>query len=308
MRFVIWILSAVLTCSALPAAAADKTVGVVMSGNLDYYQEVHKTFTQTLAKEGFDFRKVDTILQMPSPELLSWTNAARKLVVAEVNVLVTYGAPAALATLKETRGIPIIYTCVFDPISIGVTGRNVTGISSKVPVSSMVKYLKRLVPFTRLAVVYNEVEPDSVRQLNELSQLEAQFGFQVVKMPVKKPDEVRRLSFSGKAEAVYITVSAVANESIDTIVGLARSAKVPTASQLGSVAERGVVLTLAPSAMEQGETAAKLAARVLKGENPVSLTPEVPRLVELVLNIKEASAIGLKIPLDLVSDATRIIK
>jgi len=308
MRFVTWILSAVLACSALPAAAADKTVGVVMSGNLDYYQEVHKTFTQTLAKEGFDFRKVDTILQMPSPELLSWTNAARKLVIAEVNVLVTYGAPAALATIKETKGIPIIYTCVFDPISVGVTGRNVTGISSKVPVSSMVKYLKRLVAFTRLAVVYNEMEPDSVRQLNELSQLEAQFGFQVVKMAVKKPDEVKRLSFAGKAEAVFITVSAVANESVDAIVGLARSAKVPTASQIGAVAERGVILTLTPSAMEQGEAAAKLVARALKGENPAGMTPEVPRLVELVLNIKEANAIGLKIPLDLVSDATRVIK
>ncbi len=308
MRFVLWILSAVLACSALPAAAADKTVGVVMSGNLDYYQEVHKTFTQTLAKEGFDFRKVDTILQMPSPELLSWTNAARKLVVAEVNVLVAYGAPAALATIKETKGIPIIYTCVFDPISVGVNGRNVTGISSKVPVSSMVKYLKRLVPFTRLAVVYNDQEPDSVRQLNELSQLEAQFGFQVVKMQVKRPDDVKKLSFAGKAEAVYITVSAVVNESVDAIVGLARSAKVPTASQLGAMAEHGVILTLSPSAMEQGEAAAKLTARVLKGENPAGMTPEVPRLVELVLNIKEANAIGIKIPLDLVSDATRVVK
>jgi putative ABC transport system substrate-binding protein len=172
----------------------------------------------------------------------------------------------------------------------------------------MVKYLKRLVPFTRLAVVYNEMEPDSVRQLNELFQLEAQFGFQVVKMAVKKPDEVKRLSFAGKAEAVFVTVSAVANESIDTIVGLARSAKIPTASQLGAVAEHGVILTLTPSAMEQGESAAKLVARALKGENPAGMTPEVPRLVELVLNIKEANAIGLKIPLDLVSDATRVIK
>lgn len=308
MRQAIWILSAFLIFSLRPAAAADKTVGVVMSGNIDYYQEVHKNFTHMLAKEGYDFRKVDTILQMPSPELLSWTNAARKLVVAEVNVLVTYGAPASLATIKETKGIPIVYACVFDPAAIGVTGRNVTGISSKVPVSSMVKYLKRLVPFTKLAAVYNEVEPDSVRQVEELSQLEAQYGYQLVKMPVKRPDDVKKLTFAGKAEAVFITVSAVANEAVETIVGLARSAKIPTASQVGAVSERGVVLTLAPSALEQGEAAAKLTAKVLKGENPVSLAPEVPRLVELVLNIKEANAIGLKVPLDLVSDATRVIK
>ena len=88
-----------LLLSALPAGAADKTVGVIMSGNMGYYQEVHKAFAASLGKEGFDFRKVDTLLQMPSPDSLSWANAARKLVVAEVNVLVTYGAPAALAMI-----------------------------------------------------------------------------------------------------------------------------------------------------------------------------------------------------------------
>jgi putative ABC transport system substrate-binding protein len=301
-------LAAVLICFALPAAAAEKTVGVVMSGNIGYYQDVHKAFSGALAKEGFDFRKVDTILQMPSPDLLSWTNASRKLVVAEVNVLVAYGAPAALAIMKETKGIPIVYAGVYDPNAVGVSGRNVTGISAKVPVTSLLKYLKKMVPFTRLAAVYNDTEPDSVRQVEELSQLEAQYGFQTVKMNVKKPDDVRRLTFGGKTDAVFITVSAVANESIDAIVGLARAAKIPSVSQTGGSADHGVILTLSPSANEQGESAAKLAAKVLKGGNPAGLTPEVPRLVELVVNLKEAGALGIKVPLDLISDATKVIK
>jgi len=84
MRAIRWILAAALLLSALPAGAADKTVGVIMSGNMGYYQEVHKAFAASLGKEGFDFRTVDTLLQMPSPDSLSWANAARKLVVAEV--------------------------------------------------------------------------------------------------------------------------------------------------------------------------------------------------------------------------------
>lgn len=308
MRRTIWMLSALLLSAAAPGAAAEKTVGVVMSGNIGYYQEVHKAFSMALAKEGFDFRKVDTILQMPSPDPLSWTNASRKLVVAEVNALVTYGAPATLAAIKETKAVPIVFAGVYDPAAVGAAGRNVTGISSKVPVTSVLKYLKKLVPFAKLAVVYNELEPDSLRQVDELSQLEAQYGFQSVKMSVKKADDVKKLIFAGKADAVFITVSAVANESLDAIVALARSAKVPTASQTGGAAEHGVVLTLSPSATEQGEAAARLAAKVLKGENPASLTPEVPRLVELVVNLKEAGAVGIKAPLDLISDATRVIK
>src|SRR5512140_3687997 len=120
-----FILLCALLC-AIPAQAAEKTVGVVMSGNIGYYQEIHRAFVGELAKEGFDHRKVDTLLQMPSPDPMSWTNAARKLVVAEVDVLVTYGAPAALAALKETKSVPLIYAGVYDPLASGVAGRNVT--------------------------------------------------------------------------------------------------------------------------------------------------------------------------------------
>ncbi len=302
------ILFAVLLLAASVAAGADKTVGVIMSGNLGYYQEVHKSFASTLAKEGFDHRKIDTLLQMPSPDLLSWTNAARKLAVAEVNVLVTYGAPASISAIKETKSIPIVYAGVYDPGGVGVSARNITGISSKVPMTSLFKYLRKLMPFAKVAVVYNESEPDSMRQVDELRQLESQYGFQSVRMPIKKTDDARKLSFAGKADVVFISVSSAANEALESIVKSAHAAKMPTVSQLGGSGEKGVILTLAPSPVEQGEAAAKIAARLLKGERAASIPPEVPKLVELVLNLREANVLGIKVPMDLITDATRVIK
>lgn len=308
MKRLRWILSAVLLFAASAAAAADKTVGVIMSGNLWYYQEVHKAFAGALAKEGFDHRKIDTLLQMPSPDLLSWTNAARKLSVAEVNVLVTYGAPAAIAAIKETRNIPIVYAGVYDPVAIGVSARNTTGISSKVPMTSLLKYLKKLMPFTKLAVVYNESEPDSVRQADELKQLESQYGFQSVRLPIKKSDDARKLVFAGKADVVFISMSSAANEALDGIVKAAHGSKIPTVSQTGGSCEKGVILSLAPSPAEQGEAAGRIAARLLRGDSASSIPSEVPKLVELVLNLKEANALGIKVPMDLITDATRVIK
>ena len=303
-----WILTVLLVLGASAADAADKTIGVIMSGNLGYYQEVHKAFVGAIAKEGFDYRKVDTLLQMPSPDMLSWTNSARKLTVAEVNVIVTYGAPAAVAAIKETKSIPIVYAGVYDPAAVGVSARNITGISCKVPLTSLLRYLRKLTPFSKVAVVYNESEPDSVRQADELAQLESQYGFQSVRMPVRKVDDAKRLSFAGKADAVFITMSAAANEALDVIVKAAVAAKIPTISQTGGTAEKGVILSLAPSPAEQGEAAGRIAARVLRGENPAAIPPEVPKLVELVLNLKEANALGIKVPMDLITDATRVIK
>jgi putative ABC transport system substrate-binding protein len=308
MRTITWLICAALLICATPAGAADKTIGVVMAGNIGYYQELHRAFTNGLIKEGFDRRKVDTLLQMPAPDPLSWTNAVRKLVVADVNVLVTYGgAPAALA-IRETKSTPIVYAGVYDPAGIGVAARNMTGISSKVPITSLLKYAKKLTNFTKLAVVYNELEPDSVKQVEELTALEGQYGFQTVKMAVKRLDDARALTYAGKADAVFISVSATVNEALAEIVKAAHGSKIPTMSQTGGSGDKGVILTLAPSATEQGEAAARMVARILNGENPANIAPEVPKLVELVLNLKEATALGLKPSMDLISDATKVIK
>ena len=146
MRRLRWkLFTALLVLYASMALAAEQTVGVIMSGNIGYYQEVHRAFVGALVKEGFDYRKIDTLLQMPSPDPLSWTNAARRLAVAEVNVLVTYGAPATLAAIRDTKGIPIVFAGVYDPGAVGISSRNVTGISAKAPMASLLLSRSRFV-------------------------------------------------------------------------------------------------------------------------------------------------------------------
>ena len=140
MRTILLLLFLLFSCPA-PSNAADKALGVIMSGNIEYYQEVHEAFVITLAKEGFDSRMVDTFVKIPSPDLLSWTNAARRLTVADVNVIVAFGAPATLAAMTETKSIPLVFAAVYDPAAIGCLARNVTGISSKVPITSLLRYL-----------------------------------------------------------------------------------------------------------------------------------------------------------------------
>ena len=80
-------------------------------------------------------------------------NAARKLFVAEVNVPVTYGVRATLAAISETKGMPIIFTGVYDPNAGRRLGQNVAGISSKSPMTSLLTYFNKPMPFTRLAII-----------------------------------------------------------------------------------------------------------------------------------------------------------
>lgn len=51
-----------------------------------------------------------------------------------------------------------------------------------------------------------------------------------------------------------------------------------------------------------------MTAQLLRGESPASIPPEFPKLVELVLNLKEANALGIKVSMDLITDATKVVK
>jgi ABC-type uncharacterized transport system substrate-binding protein len=58
----------------------------------------------------------------------------------------------------------------------------------------------------------------------------------------------------------------------------------------------------------KAEAAAKIAARFLEAENPASVSIKVSKLIALVLNLRAVGALGLLPAMDLIFDATRVIK
>lgn len=285
------------------ATAAEKTIGVIMTGNIPYYRDMHKAFTEGLAAEGVG--NVEIVLQTPTPEPMSWVNSARKLVSVGVDVIVTYGAPVTLTAMGETSEIPIVFAGVYDPQALGIMGKNATGVSSKVPVASLVKNLKSISNFATLGVIFSESEKDTVLQANDVKQLEASFGFKSSRFSVKKPDDIAKIA---KVDALFLTTGCAAMHCVNNIIGVARKAKIPTGTTIGGGESSGIILTLSANPQEQGKEAAKIAAKVVKGAKPASIPFEPPKKIDLVVNLKEATDMGLKIPFDLLTTATRVIK
>jgi putative ABC transport system substrate-binding protein len=287
------------------AFAAEKMVGVIMTGNIPYYREVHKAFTQTLASEGFAPGRVTVVMQSPTPEPMSWRNAARKLIAIGSDIIVSYGAPATLTALGETSDIPVIFAAVFDPHAVGISARNATGISSKVPMSSLIRNLKSISNFSTLGVIYNEDEKDTVIQANEVRQLERTYGFRSVKFNIRRNEDTSKIAH---VDALFMTTSCSAMYCINSIASIARRGRMATASAIGGGENNGLILTIEANPVEQGAEAAQLVAKVLKGARPSSLSLLQPKKVDLIVNLKEATSLGLKIPFDLLTAATKVIK
>ena len=207
--------------------------------------------------------------------------------------------------MNETSDMPIVFAGVYDPQSVGITGKNTTGASSKVSVATLIKNLKSIAKFSTLGVVYSDAEKDTVLQANEVKQIEGNFGFSSSKINFKRTEDVAKIK---NVEALFLTTGCAAMHCVNNIIGTARKAKIPTATTIGGGENNGIMLTIAANPAEQGREAAERVAKILKGASPSSLPVEQPKKIDMIINIREANDMGLKIPFDLLSAATKVIK
>jgi len=304
-RLILHLIVIVILLILIPQVfAAEKTIGVIMTGEISYYTKIHKAFTARLSREGYD---VEILLQKPYPDWISWSNAARKFIAIDVDIIVTYGGAASLAVIREKPGIPVVYAGVHNPTAIGIAGKNITGAIARVPTSSLIRYLKGITNISNLGVLYSEIEKDSLKQLEELEDISRDLGFKIVKINIKRPEDVKKIKNSGKLDALFLTCSASAYMALDTVLDIARAYKLPTVSVLKED-NSGVIITLSANPEEQGEIAAEKVIKILRGANPDTIPPTNSKNIELIFDLKENMAMGFKIPMGLVTEATKIIQ
>jgi ABC-type uncharacterized transport system substrate-binding protein len=245
---------------------------------------------------------------------------AAELVHLNVEVIVATGTLGPLAAKRATSTIPIVMTAAGDPLGSGLVanlahpGGNVTGLSLMVPdiAGKRLELLKEILPrLGRVAVLWNAGNPYPAIVFKEIQAVAQRLGIEVQSLEVRSPDD-----FNGafekarrqRPDALIDVEDPLTNSLYKRIIEFAATEQLPSLHGVGEEVEAGGLISYGASLPDLFRRAAGYVDKILKGAKPADLPVEQPTKFELVINVKTAEALGLKVPPMLLARADKVIE
>ncbi|MDA8086199.1 MAG: ABC transporter substrate binding protein [Nitrospiraceae bacterium] len=296
-----------LAMLAPPCAAwAGNTVGVILTRGNPLYEDSYNALAKYVS--GPSHGGIRFLLLRPYPDPISWSNSARKLIAVDVNAIVTFGASATFAALRENPGVPVIYAGLTRTTAAMIKGKNAAGVYSSLPLASVIRYLKDIRATRTLGILYDSREADSAYDTAEIARVAKEYGMNPVRLNLVKSGEVASLLAGAKIDSLYVTECATAGSAYQSVLGEMWRRKIPVASLISNPQQPAqALITLSPDPQEQGQMAGQLLLQALERSSARGLGPLESRRFSLIYNYRQSVVLGLRISLGLVTEATRVI-
>lgn len=198
--------------------------------------------------------------------------------------------------------------------SLSHPGGNVSGIQLMAfdLVGKRIEILKECAPgIKRLAVLASPSHPGEHRERDVSIAAAKQLGLSVAYYPVDDPQELDAALVTAKAkgaDSLVVFPDGVTSGGADRIAAFTLKHKMPMVSGWDHYALAGGLVSYGPNLRATWRHAASYVVKVLKGADPASLPVELPTIFELVVNLKTARALKLKIPQSVLLRADRLIE
>ncbi|MBI3919070.1 MAG: ABC transporter substrate-binding protein [Betaproteobacteria bacterium] len=244
--------------------------------------------------------------------------AAKELVSRNPDLIVARGGPDALVLLARTRTIPIVFWAANDPIERGIVaslprpGGNVTGVANigwELGGKRM-QLLREAVPGASRVGVLTMAAGSSLSE-HKLIRQAAGPVVEVVPAVAKMAQELDSALASlasARIGALMTTHTPLFLRERKRILNFAARARFPVIGHRNELADDGALLSYSSALVDQVRRSAHLVDKVLKGTRPADIPVEQPTKFELVVNVKTAKALGIKIPEKLLLRADRVIE
>jgi putative ABC transport system substrate-binding protein len=249
-----------------------------------------------------------------------------KKYVAEVvslapDVIVGNSTPVVAALRRATSSIPIIFASLNDPVgqgfisSLAHPGGNITGFTlTDFPIigkwSDMLK--DAITDVSRVALMFNpDTAPYYDVYLRSFERESGSNAIRVMATPVRSAAEVETTIINlgqNPGSALIAAADPFIVVERDVIIRLAETHRVPTIYVFRQFVSEGGLMSYGPDTADIFRRAASYVDRILKGEKPAELPAQAPVKFELVVNLKTAKSLGLRIPEHFLQLADEVIE
>ena len=309
------------TCSAVHAADTKK-IAISMIIGVPQLLQTKDGILTGLSERGFsDGRNLSVEYQTANGNMPTQQQIARKFVGEVPDVIVAITTPTSQAMVAATKDIPIVFATVIDPVKAKVIskydkpGGNVTGVSDAPPVAQQLRLMREILPnLKKLGFIYNPSLDSSKATLEWINEQGKPLGIEVVESPAPTANEVipaaRRLV--GKVDAIFIPNDTTVVASIEAIVKIGEETKTPIFTGETRGVERGGIASIGLNYTEVGRLAGHMVAEVLSGKKPGDIDAiiayqKLPNL-DVYVNKRSASAMGVAIPPTVLARATKVVE
>src|SRR5215467_1032147 len=245
--------------------------------------------------------------------------AAELLALAPDVILASGGAVAGML-LQVNRTVPIVFTLTPDPVGAGFVkslahpGGNATGFTSiEYEMSGKwLELMREIAPgVTRVAVLRDPTVPAGIAQFAVLQSAASSLGIELSAIGGRDEPGIEGAvtEFARSSNGGLIVLgSAVTVLHRDLIITLAARTALPAVYPGSYFVSAGGLISYSADSTDPHRRAAGYVDRILRGETPANLPVQNPIKYELVVNLKTAKSLGLKIPDRLLAIADEVIE
>ena len=223
-------------------------------------------------------------------------------------MMVTGGVVSAIAAKSSTATVPIVFVHGSDPIRYGLVtsfnrpGGNITGLTfhNSTLGPKRIGLLREVVPKAAvIAVLVNPTNPNALPDSKEMEDAARSVG---VKVEVVHASTARGLddAFAEivqlRADALIVHIDSLFVDNDKQVVALAAKSAIPTMYPQRQYTSLGGLMSYGTDPTDGYRQAGSYVGRILRGEKPADLPVLQPTKFDLVVNLKTAKSLGLKIP------------
>jgi putative tryptophan/tyrosine transport system substrate-binding protein len=231
--------------------------------------------------------------------------AAEALVKAGVDLIFTSNEAATRAAKNATQTIPIVFTLVGDPVVAGIVrtvakpGGNLTGVSSLTTelAEKRLEILTILAPKARRvwAIHYGD-DSSSIAAIWGAEAAAKQLNVELLVRPVYNAEQLQLAVKSVQPGDALLPPDVGTLDIPATLLELSTSSRIPAVFATSLWVGHGGLVSYGPDYHAEGAQAARLVAKILRGARAGDLPVEGADKIDLAVNLKTASILGLTVP------------